>query len=297
MATVEAIGEQQGLSFGLLGPLEIHDAHGERTIHGGRMRALLVMLLLHANEIVSDELLADGIWAGEPVTANGRQATISRLRRALAGADCVEGGCRIVTRFPGYGLQLTPEALDVACAERLIARARADLAQGHLEAGADGLRIALALWRGPTLDGFRSAAFAEADVRRIDDLRLTALEERIDADLALARHREVAAELHELVIVHPLRERLHGQLMLALYRWGRQAEALAVYEDARRTFDEELGIHPGRSLRALHQAILNQAPSLEAAGSDGRVVRTADCRRRMTRWTCSSRAPRCLRAG
>jgi DNA-binding SARP family transcriptional activator len=255
------------MEFALLGPLEVRDTAGLRPIEGQRQRALLALLLLNANQVVSDERLADAVWEpGEQPGQNARQAVVSRLRRTLAPRPGGEG-CAIETRAPGYLLRVGRDDVDLLRVERLLDEGRTALAQGQAATAADVLREALGLWRGPSLDGFRGEAFAEGEVRRLDELRMAGIEERIDADLALGRHRAVALELEQLVTLEPLRERLRGQLMLALYRAGRQADALAAYEDARRALDDELGIQPTRALRELHRAILAQDAALELDAS------------------------------
>jgi DNA-binding SARP family transcriptional activator/nucleotide-binding universal stress UspA family protein len=185
---------------------------------------------------------------------------VSRLRKALEAA----GFRRLVTRPPGYVLELEPDELDLARFEHLVERARGELAASP-ESAAETLRQALALWRGPALADFAYEAFAQAPAARLEELRLAALEERIDADLACGRHGELVGELEGLVGQHPLRERLRGQLMLALYRAGRQAEALEAFQDARRELVDELGIDPSPALQRLERSILQQDSSLELA--------------------------------
>jgi DNA-binding SARP family transcriptional activator len=214
------------------------------------------MLLLSANEVVSTDRLIDALW-GEESPGSGRtalQVRVSQLRKALGA-----GGELIQTRPPGYSLRLEREQLDLYQFERLVA----DAEGVDPAAAAAKLRAALALWRGPPLADLGYDSFAQAAIARLDELRLAVLEKRIETDLVLARHTDLVGELEALVTEHPLRERLWAQLMLALYRCGRQADALGAYQRARRTLVEELGIEPGSQLRELEQAILDQDRSLE----------------------------------
>src|SRR5712692_8344828 len=235
------------MEFRILGPLEVVEEGHRVKLGGARRRALLAILLTRANEIVSTDRLIDELWGDRPpkTAANTLQYYVSQLRKLL-GAD------RIVTRRPGYLIQVEPGELDLERFERLAE-----------EGGADGLRRALALWRGAPLADFAYEAFAQAAIGRLEELRLTALEQRIEADLALGRHGELAGELEELVAEHPLRERPRGQLMLALYRSGRQAEALEAYQETRRVLVEQLGIEPSPALQELERAILRQDPALD----------------------------------
>jgi DNA-binding SARP family transcriptional activator len=216
------------------------------------------MLLLSANQTVSRDRLVDGLWgekAPEKV-AKSIQTYISRLRKILPPAI-------LRTRPPGYVLELQPEQLDVHRFERLLAAGQRALAEGNAELASASLGEALALWRGPALAEFRSEPFAQGEAARLEELRLSAVETRVEADHARGRHAELVGELESLVAQHPLRERFRAQLMTALYGAGRQAEALAAYQDARRILVEQLGIEPGRGLRELEQAILRQDPSLD----------------------------------
>lgn len=232
------------MEFRILGPLEVLENGQQVDLGGAKQRALLAVLLLHANEVVSNDRLVDALWEDD-APETGRKALqvyVSQLRKAL-------GKERIATRSPGYRLQVEPEELDLSRVQRLLEDGQA--------------AEALALWRGPALADFAYERFAHSEIARLEDLRLACLEERIEADLAGGRHAALVGELEALVREHPLRERLRAQLMLALYRAGRQAEALDAYQDARQALVEELGIEPGRSLRELQQAILQQDPALE----------------------------------
>jgi DNA-binding SARP family transcriptional activator len=252
--------ERDGLRFRVLGPLEVLRGSEPVTIGGQKHRALLAALLVRANEVVSTDRLIDDLWGDEPprTAATSLQNFVSQLRKAL-GADAV------VTRAPGYLLSAPPDAIDSAQFERLLADARAAPADER----ADRLNAALALWRGEPLAEFTYAPFAQAEIRRLDELRLVALEERLDAQLELGRHTEVIAEAERLVADNPLRERLRAQLMLALYRSGRQAEALQAYHDARLALVEGLGIDPGPALQQLHASILRQDDALTLASTRG----------------------------
>src|SRR5205809_2687190 len=250
------------MEYRILGPLEV--AHQGDPVRLGRLkeRLVLAVLLLHANEFVSRERLIDELW-GESPPPTARKAVnvyISQLRRALA-RNAVDP---IGTEDGGYRISVGADELDVLHLRRLLASARERAAAGELEAAAEPLREALALWRGPTLAGLLLESHGRDEVAQLDELRLTALMDRIDCDLALGRHEDVLGELHVLVGEHPLRERLRAQLMLALYRSGRQAEALSAYQDARRVLVDELGIDPGPTLQQLYRAILRQESGLEA---------------------------------
>ena len=235
--------ESSPMEFLILGPLEVVDDGRTVAVTGAKPRALLATLLLHANEVVSDERLTDALWGDDPpeTARNALQAHVSHLRRAL-GRDVV------TRRASGYVIELASAELDLARFEELRAEA-ASLPPGE---GADRLRSALALWRGEP----------EFDRLRLEELRLAALEDRIDADLELGRHSAVIPELQGLVEAEPLRERPRAQLMLALYRAGRQADALAEFTRARETLVEELGVEPGAELVRLQHLILEQDASL-----------------------------------
>ncbi len=258
------------MEFRILGPLEVSDGGVELALGGPRPRALLALLLLHPNEVVAADRLVDELWGEFSVgsAAGALRVNVSRLRKALP-----EG--ILTTRAPGYVVRVEPDELDLHRFERLVDEGRSLLARGLAAEAAERLRDALSLWRGPALADFTYEAFAQAAIGRLDEIRLAAVELRIDADLVLARHDELIGELEALVAEHPLRERLRTSLMTALYRSGRQAEALGTYKDARRIFVEELGIEPGPALQELERAILRQDPALDlewAAPSAGRDV-------------------------
>ena len=242
----------------LLGPLEVVVAGRSVAVTGARQRALLAVLALNSNEIVSRDHLIDAAWGESPpeTVQASLNVAVSKLRRALGG-DVLE------TRPPGYVLRIDEDALDVRRFERLVGDGRRALANGDPERASAILRDALALWRGAPLADFAFDSFAQGEIARLEELRLVALEARIDADLERGRHSVLCGELEALVARHPWRERLRAQLMLALYRAGRQREALEAYQDARRAFVEELAIEPGRELQRLQQAMLRQDPSLD----------------------------------
>jgi DNA-binding SARP family transcriptional activator len=246
------------VEFRILGPLEVRSDDRPLQLGGAKPRAVLAILLTRANEVVSRDRLIDELWAENPpaTAVNVLQGYVSDLRKALGS-----GG--LVTRAPGYMVAVEPGQLDLHRFERLVEESRATLARGDAGRAADTLREALALWRGSPLADFAYEPFAQAEITRLEELRLVALEWRIEADLVVGRHAELVGELEALIPKHPLRERLRAQLMLALYRSGRQAEALEAYQEARRALVDELGIDPSQSLQELEKAILRQDPALE----------------------------------
>jgi DNA-binding SARP family transcriptional activator/DNA-binding beta-propeller fold protein YncE len=268
------------LDFRLLGPLEVAANGTFLPLGGAKQRAVLALLVLHANEVVSVDRLIDELWGDSPPesAANMLQGYVSHLRKALE-PDRKRGEHELlVSRPPGYVLQIRPDQLDAERFSRLTGEARQLLEEGDAEAAAHRFRAALALWRGPALADLAYESFARADTERLEELRLAALEDRIDADLMVGRHVVLVAELRELVATHPLRERLRGQLMVALYRSGRQAEALEVYSQGRRALREELGIEPGPALSRLQQGILGHDRELRAVAGprpplDSRIPR------------------------
>jgi DNA-binding SARP family transcriptional activator len=242
------------MEFGLLGPLEALKDGQPIGLGGGKQRTLLAVLLLHANQAVSSDRLIDELWGESPPATAAKivQVYVSRLRKEL-------GDARLVTRAPGYLLRAQPHELDLGRFERLVAEAR----RADALTAAEKLREALALWRGPPLADLAYEPFARPELVRLDELRWAALELRIDADLACGRAAELVSELEGLIAAHPLRERLRAQLMLALYRSSRQAEALDAYRRARRELADGLGLEPSEELRRLEQAILRQDPELD----------------------------------
>jgi DNA-binding SARP family transcriptional activator len=245
------------LEFRILGPLEVVEEGRVLTLAGGRQRSLLALLLTRPNEVVSADRLIDELWPSEPPqnAANALQYHVSQLRKSLGAADTV------VTQPPGYLIRIGPNELDLLRFERLVAEAE----RAAPEQAAELLREALALWRGPALADVANEPFAQMEILRLEELRLRALELRLEADLAGGRHGEVVGELEALVREHPLRERLRAALMRALYGSGRQAEALELYRETRRTFVDELGIEPSPALQELEQAMLRQDRGLTAS--------------------------------
>ncbi len=246
----------------ILGPFQLEEGGRRITIGGVRQRTVLADLLLHANEVVPSEQLLVDLWGEDspPSAANALQAAISRLRRVLPPG-------RLITTAPGYALRIFPEELDVKQFEQLISEGRDALAARAAAEAARTLGQALSLWQGPPLADFRYEPFAQTEIARLEELHLTCLEERIEADLALGSAGELTAELRRLVSEHPVRERLRGQLMLALYRGGRQTEALEVYHEFRSVLREELGLETSPFLRELEAAILRHDPVLSPAST------------------------------
>ena len=245
------------MEFRMLGPLEVWDGNSEVSLSGPKPRALLALLLLHLNEVVAADRLIDELWGEEtPERAAALRVNVSRLRKALP-QDV------LTTRSPGYVIRLEPDELDLHRFERLVDEGRSLLRSGQAADASQRLRDALSLWRGPALADFAYESFAQAAIARLEEIRLAAVELRIDADLTLGRHDELVGELEALVAEHPLRERLSRFRMTALYRSGRQAEALDAYKDARRALVDELGIEPSAALQELERAILRQDSSLD----------------------------------
>jgi predicted ATPase/class 3 adenylate cyclase/DNA-binding winged helix-turn-helix (wHTH) protein len=264
------------MDFRILGPLEVLDEGRAVALGGGKQRSLLALFLVHANETLATDRLIDELWGARPPAnaAKTVQMQISRLRKALAAGA---GDDLIVTRERGYELRLDPERLDSHRFERLTVEGTGELAAGRPEPAAEALERALSLWRDAPLADLSYEAFAQGEIARLEDLRAGALEQLIEAKLALGRHGEVIPQLEALIAEYPYRERLRAQLMLALYRCERQADALQAYQDARRQLVEELGIEPGERLRELERAILAQdkglvAPPAPRAGDDARAA-------------------------
>ena len=244
------------MEFRILGPIEVVERDRVLTLGGARQRALLALLLTRANEVVSADRLIDELWpSGQPQNAaNALQYHVSQLRKMLGG------GGAIITQPPGYVIRVGTKELDLLRFEQLVDEAE------HAAPGAAArlLHEALELWRGPPLADVAHESFAQTEIVRLEELRIRALELRLEADLALGRNRELVAELEALVRGNPLRERLRAALMRALYGAGRQADALEVYRQTRELLVEELGIEPSPALQALERAILRQDPALAA---------------------------------
>ncbi|MCY0944325.1 AfsR/SARP family transcriptional regulator [Streptomyces antarcticus] len=262
--------------FRILGPLQVTGHAGQVRIPPGRQEVILAALLLEANRVVSTDYLVDLIWDDEPPdTARTQvQICVSRLRKLFSSAAIAAA---ITTRPPGYVLKTEGDLVDAALFARTVADARTLAKQGQLAGAAELLRAAAELWQGDCLSGVSSETL-RSKALQLDEERLTATETRIELELDLGRHHQLVGEIQLLVRVHPLRERLRGQLMLALYRSGRQAEALESYRVGRELLVEELGLEPGGELRALESAILAgevPPPSRPAAGGYGRAVEAA----------------------
>ncbi len=244
------------LEFRVLGPLEVASNGAAIPIRAQKQRALLALLLLHPGELLTSDRLIDALWGEAPpkTAVTSLQNLVSQLRKLL-GADV------LLTQPPGYVLKIDRDSLDLSRFEHLVAQAR----RAEPAERAALLREALVLWRGDPLVEVAYEPFADAELPRLEELRLSALEERVEVDLELGHHAEVVAELEALVRKHPLRERLRGQLMLAFYRTGRQGDALQSYHDARQALVGELGIEPSPALQQLHSAILRQDAGLDAS--------------------------------
>jgi DNA-binding SARP family transcriptional activator len=244
--------------FRILGPLEAAGESGPVPLGGPKQRALLALLLLHANETLSSERIIDELWGEQPprTAASSLQNFVAQLRRLL-GPDV------LVTRSPGYVLRVERDDVDAARFESMVGEAR----RAAPAERAEKLHDALDLWRGEPLTDVAFEPFAQNEVRRLEDLRLAATEDLVDAELELGRHADVVGELETLVQQHPLRERLRGHLMVALYRSGRQADALRAYHEARRALVDELGIEPSPALQQLHSSILRQEAALDPSAT------------------------------
>jgi predicted ATPase/DNA-binding SARP family transcriptional activator len=254
--------------FHVLGPVRVATASGVVELASGKQTALLACLLIARGEVVSRDRLIDALWAERPPAraANALQVYVHGLRQRLAPE-------RVEREGPGYRLHVGPGELDAERFELLVARGRSELAGGEADAAASSLREALGLWRGPAFEDVRYESFAQTEIGQLEELRLAALEDRIESDLALGRHGELVPELEALVAEHGSRERLCGQLMLALYRSDRQAEALEVFQRARHAMRDELGIEPGPALQGLQRAILEQDAALAVESAELRARR------------------------
>lgn len=280
------------MEFRILGPLEVVEEGDPLPLGTSKERVVLAVLLLHANEFVSRERLIDEIWgaAPPPTARKAVNVYVSKLRKTLTR----DGHDPIGTLGGGYRLELRSEDLDKERMQRLLLAARDSVAAGELETAADIFREALAFWRGPTLPDLPFESFARAEIEQLDEVRLTAVIDRIDCDLALGRHEQVLGELNVLVHEHPLRERLRAQQMLALYRADRQADALSAHADARRMLVDELGIEPSEALQRLQRAILRHDPALETPAGTADVTGShqARVRNHYSRRNAQERAPR-----
>src|SRR2546426_6971577 len=256
------------MEFRILGSLEVWSDQRRLPLGGSKQRMLLAVLLLHRNEVVSIDRLVEELWTGRPPATAVKvvQVYVSQLRKALGGRRTPNDAEDVlVTRAPGYLLRVGRDELDADRFERLVEEGRRVLGAGSPRLATRTLLEALALWRGPALADFAHESFAQPEIGRLEAVHLSALANRIDADLALGRHEELVGELEALVAENPLRERLRGQLMLALYRAGRQADALEVYRQTREVLHGELGLDPSRALQSLERSILQQDTALEPA--------------------------------
>ena len=260
------------VEFGVLGPLEVTAGGQSLALAGARTRAVLALLLVRANQVVSSDRLLEELWPGQPAdrATDSLQVRLSELRKALRSAGEAD---RLATRSPGYLLRVEPGELDALRFEQLAAEGDAALAAGDAATATQRFDQALGLWRGPALAGFDAVPSARAEAGRLEEQRLAALESRAEALLAGGRHRDLIAELESLTAAHPLRERFWSLRMLALYRAGRQADALRAYRELRDILVAELAIEPGPELRELHARILRQDPAL-----DGPAARRASRR-------------------
>ena len=246
------------VEFRLLGRFEVVEGDRPVALGGPKQRALLAVLLLRRGEAVSSDRLIDEIWGEQPPASANKivQGYVSHLRKAL-------GDGLLVTQGRGYLLRIEPGQTDADRFEALAGQGREALERGDALTAAAVLREAPGVWRGPALADFAYAPFAQAEIARLEESRVAALEDRIDADLALGEQTRLVGELEGLVREHPLREHLRGQLMLALYRSGRQADALQAYQDARRELLDGLGLEPGGALQELERAILTHDPGVD----------------------------------
>ncbi|MGH2381010.1 MAG: BTAD domain-containing putative transcriptional regulator, partial [Candidatus Limnocylindria bacterium] len=255
------------MEFRILGPTEVVDGERRVPLPSGRGRALLALLALHAGEPVSADRLIDELWGEDPppTARTVVHGLVSRLRGVLEpGSAKAQPGALLQTFGSGYRLAIEPDAVDAHRFKRLIDESRG----APEEVRAAKLSAALSLWRGPALADFLYQPFAQRAISALEELRIQAIEDRIEADLASGRAADLVPDLEQLIQDHPFRERLRGSLMLALYRSGRQADALQGYRDARSLLVEELGLEPGPALRELETAILRQDPALEVPSTD-----------------------------
>ena len=249
------------LQFHALGGLTITDNGDEVSIGGPRQRRLVTMLLIHRNAVVSVDRLAEAVFAGEPTAAatTTLRTYVARMRRVVDGNG---SAATVVTQAPGYVLRLAGEAFDVACFERLVADAGSRLGRGDAAGASSVLHEALSLWRGEAYAEFADEEWARPEAQRLEELRIVAHERLVEAELACGRAAEMIPQIESLTREHELREAFRAQLMVALYRTGRQADALRVYRDYRRVLVEELGLEPSPALAELEQRVLTHDPTL-----------------------------------
>ena len=277
------------MEFKILGPLEVRQGERRLECRGQKQRLLLGILLLNANEVVSSDRLTEALWGERPPQGSGKalQVHMSRLRDMLEPGRARGGsGGILVTRPPGYELRVEPGQLDLHRFEQAVGESKLAAEAGRPEEAAQALHEALSLWRGPALADLTFEGALQPDIARLEELRLAALEDRFEADLELGRHAGLIGELEAHIGEQPLRERPRGQLMLALYRSGRQAEALDAYREARRVLVEELGLEPGRRLKELERDILAQDRGARSpAGGAGRGAGAGSARSGRARGT------------
>lgn len=252
------------MRFSVLGSIEVTSDTEPLELGGVKQRAILGYLVLHANKVVATSHLLQAMWDGTPPPTARKmiQNAVSGIRRVLSG----QSAAALRTHPPGYQLHVDPESVDLHRFRVLAKDGRAAIADGEPELGAERLRAALSLWRGRALADLVEAGFRWSELTAVEDERLSALEDRLDAELVCGRHREITPELEVLTATEPLRERLCQQFMLALYRSGRQADALRVYRRTREALVDSLGLEPGRDLQELQQRILDHDATIQADG-------------------------------
>lgn len=267
----------------VLGPLYVSGEDGEVAVAAAKQRAVLAALLVRANRVVSFDEFAEDVWDGAPPPA--ARATLRNYVKSLRRALGPDIGERIITREPGYAMRLAEDELDTLRVSALCARGGTAIRAADWQVASEVLAAALALWRGTPLADIPSESLRAQARPALDRLRLQATEWRLEADLRLGRHADLVLELQALTAEYPLRERFHAQLMLALYRSGRAAEALAAFEHARRTLADQLGVDPGPDLRRLHERMLRSDAGLTVTGDRHAcvVVRPASRSRRPLR--------------
>ncbi|GAA2879308.1 hypothetical protein Acy02nite_77720 [Actinoplanes cyaneus] len=249
------------MRFNLLGPMEIIADDGRRcALTASKLAQVLALLLLKSNEITGIDLLVQELWGDEPPKSalTTLQTYVYHARRMFVREGLIpKSRVLLLTRPRGYAIEVEPDEVDIKVFERLVKQGRAELDDGHAEQAAARLREALDLWRGPALASITIGNVLQAHVTHLDELRIRAIELRIEAEKRLGRHRELLPELRSLVVAYPLNEWFHGQLITALYRSGRRAEALQAYQDLRRILRDELGIEPAAEVQRLQQEVLN----------------------------------------
>ena len=256
------------MRFSVLGSIEVTSDAGPLDLGGVKQRAILGYLVLHANEVVPTSRLLQAMWDGDPPPTARKmiQNAVSGIRRVLSAQSRTgQPAATLRTHAPGYQLRVDPDIVDLQRFRALARDGRTAIADGRPELGAERLRAALSLWRGRALADLVEAGYRWSELTAVEDERLSALEDRLDAELVCGRHREITPELEVLTATEPLRERLCQQFMLALYRSGRQADALRIYRRTREALIDSLGLEPGRDLQELQQRILDHDATIQAA--------------------------------